>query len=657
MADEHGIARIDGKTHAISLVNGIQNNCGGGVGGCVVAGGGFGWSDDGSRGAIYKGDRDGNIVATYPAEIGAGFMSYSDGVLWVGNYDDGTVIGVDTITGKKATTYRFGHPTSDVAAGDGVLLLSLAPGRPFEARIDSLPGTVAKFFAHAGELGGGDEPAFNTDPAAYEIEYATCAKLLNYPDRPPPEGLQLRPEVAAAMPKVSTDGRTYTFTVRPGYRFSPPSNQAVTAETLRYTIERALSTRLAENSFGPIPPGPLFIDDIEGEQAFRDGAAEHISGLRAHGDTLSITLVEPSPDFLERLALPFFCPVPTGTPFVAGGPRTGPDGGIYSAGPYYVADWGNGSYVILKRNPNYHGPRPHLLDAIAIREDAAASAALDRVQNRGWDGITSLPDPVLEPGSLVDQQWGTGSVAATRGDQRYFLTPELGIRFIAFNSSRGIFADERVRRAASLALDRDALAAAWAGIPTDQLLPSAVPGYRDQDLYPLSGSVGEAKALMHGRTGIAVMAIPSGCEPCTEAAQLVRADLAAIGIRVRVRALDDLKGTLDSGAEFDLVDANTEILYPDAGSFLAQMLRDIPRGWLPPGVKTKIDGVATLSGDARQSAAGRVADELATHEVPVAAYSVPQTSQFIGPRIGCRLFTSFGYGLDLAALCMNGSAS
>jgi hypothetical protein len=179
---------------------------------------------------------------------------------------------------------------------------------------------------------------------------------------------------------------------------------------------------------------------------------------------------------------------------------------------------------------------------------------------------------------------------------------------------------------------------------------------------------------MGDRTGIAVMAIPKGCDRCTEAASLVRADLAAIGIQVRVRELDDLQGALDSGAKFDLLDASTVILYPDAGSFLAQMIHEtglvlehpgeqdlglhaIPYGWLPPGVQRQIEGLAYLSGDARQTAAGRVSDALATDEVPVAAYGVPQTSQFVGPGVGCRLFTSFGYGLDLAALCLSGSAS
>jgi DNA-binding SARP family transcriptional activator/ABC-type oligopeptide transport system substrate-binding subunit len=671
MADERGIARIDGETNALTPASGIRDNCGGGNGGCVVAGGGFGWTDDGSKGATYKVDRAGHIAATYPTGVGSGFLSYGDDVLWVANADNGTVTGIDALTGSIKTRYSFGHPVGELIAGDGVLLVGVRPGLPLEARIDSLTGTGAKFFAHWNELGAG-EPALSTDTGAYQIEFATCAKLLNYPDEPPPEGWQLQPEVAAAMPTLSRDSRTYTFRIRPGYRFSPPSNQPVTAETFRYSIERALSPRLAEGPVVPDPPGPHVIDDIEGERAFLDGTASNISGLRATGDTLSITLTKPSLDFLERLALPFFCPVPVGTPFVAGAPhREVPagDGSIVSAGPYYVAYYGGDGYVILKRNPNYHGPRPHELDFIAIREDADASAALDGVQNFGWDGITSLSDPELDPGGPLARRWGPGSVAAAGGDQRYSLTPELGSRYIVFNSSRGIFADQRVRRAASLVLDRDALAAAWADVPTDQLLPPALPGYREKALYPLSGSVAQARALMHGRTGTALMAIPSGCDRCTDAAHVVQADLAAIGIEVRVRVLDDLRGALESGAKFDLVDAGTVILYPEAGSFLAQMIHEIglvnehpgpedlglhaiPLGWLPPGVHKKIEALAKLRGDARQAAAGRVADMLATDEVLAAAYGVPPTSQFVAPRIGCRLFTPFGYGLDLAALCL-----
>jgi ABC-type oligopeptide transport system substrate-binding subunit len=460
------------------------------------------------------------------------------------------------------------------------------------------------------------------------------------------------------MPTVSADGRRYTFTIRPGYQFSPPSNEPVTAETFRYSIERALSPNLAQNPTGQTPLGPQFIDDIEGEQAFRDGTARSISGLRANGDTLSITLTKPSPDFPERLALPFFCPVPRGTPFVAGAARhvtTTDHGSIVSAGPYYVDDSFEG-YVILKRNPNYHGPRPHALDAIAIREDADASAALDAVERQRADGITSMSDPVIDPGGAVDRRWGAGGTAVRHGGPRLFLTPEARTRFIAFNTSRGIFSDPVVRRAAAMALDRIALAAAWGAAPTDQLLSPALP-HQNRDLYPLRPSVAKAAALMRGRGAFhAVMPIASDCERCAVVANLVQTDLAVIVIDVEIRKVDDLSEVMKTGAVFDLLDTDTWIPYPDPASFLRQMLRDLPAGWVPAAISAKIQHAAGLNGSARQNTASALADSLAADQVPVAAYGVPQTSQVVGPRVGCQVFTTFGYGLDLAALCVNGSS-
>jgi DNA-binding SARP family transcriptional activator/ABC-type transport system substrate-binding protein len=654
VGDERGIARIDAQTDVLTPVTGIQGNCGGGGGGCVEAGGGSGWTSHDAKGSVYKVDRAGHIAATYSTGIGTGFLSFSDGVLWAANIDKGTVTGIDTVTGKPTVTYRLGHPVDTMVAGGGVLLAGLLTGRPIEERINSLTGTVAKFFAHPGQLRD-EEPALITDPGGNQIEFATCAKLLNYPDRPAPEGWRLRPEVAAAMPTISPDGRRYRFTIRRGYRFSPPSNEPLTAETFRHTIERALSPRLARNPSGQIPPGPQFIDDIQGERKFRAGKARHIAGLQASGNTLTITLTRASPDFLDRLALPFFCPVPRGTALVAGAPhhdRANGDDYLVSAGPYYVANYSNDDYVILRRNPNYRGPRPHAFDAIAITEKGDASAALDRIQNEKWDGITSMLDPALEPGALIDRRWGAESSAAP-GDRRYFLTPESATRFIAFNASRGPFADIRVRRAAALAIDRNALATAWGALATDQLLSSALPGFRDRDLYPLSESIARARKLMDGRRRQALMTIPSGCDRCTEAAHVLRENLAAVGIDVTIRKLDDLAAAIESGAEFDLLDTSAHLPYPDTASFLDHMFAGIPSRWLPASVRARVEGVAALSGDRRQAAATSLADRLATVDTPVAAYGTPQISQFISPRIGCRVFSPFANGLNLAAACID----
>ena len=648
-ADERGIARIDVATNGVTRASGIQGNT------WVAAGGGFGWTSDSSKGVVYKVDRAGHLVETYATGLGAGFMSYMNGTLWVGNNNEGTVTGIDAVTGEL-TTYRFEHPVETIVAGGGALLVHLPRGPAEEDLIDSIPGKVVKLFSDSGQLGQGDEPALNTSPGSFQVDYATCAMLMNYPDERGAAGRRVRPEIAAAMPTLSPDGRTYTFKIRPGYRFSPPSNQPVTGGTFRYTIERALSPRLRDNPSGLAPPGPRFVRDIEGEKAFLDGRAEHISGLRASRDTLSITLTKPSPDFLARLALPFFCPVPVGTPFVAGAPArqqpSRPGGGrIASAGPYYVSDFSNEEHVILKRNPNYHGPRPHAFDAIAIRERVAASAALDRTQHRGYDGITTMTDPLLAVGGAVDRQWGAKSAAAGRGDQRYFATPLPRARFIAFNASRGIFADRRVRRAAALALDRSAMAGAWSALPTDQLLSPALPGYRDRDLYELHPSLTHARRLMHRRTGHALMVVQRACDACATVAQLVRGRLAAIGIDVEIETRAFAQPGSEHVAAYDLIDTETAIPYADSASFLTQLIEDTPPGWIAPATRAKVRHAAGLNDATRQGSAAALADRLVSDEVAVAAYATPVISQFIGPGVGCRIFNPFSYGLDLAALC------
>src|SRR2546421_7609962 len=55
------------------------------------------------------------------------------------------------------------------------------------------------------------DPALAQSPEAWELEYATCAKLLDYPPRSGYRGTRLVPEVAAALPTISPDRLTYAF--------------------------------------------------------------------------------------------------------------------------------------------------------------------------------------------------------------------------------------------------------------------------------------------------------------------------------------------------------------------------------------------------------------------------------------------------------------
>src|ERR1051325_1218316 len=105
---------------------------------------------------------------------------------------------------------------------------------------------------------------------AWGLEYATAAKLYNYPDKPGPAGSKLVPEVAskftvsrngvppavvASKFTVSRNGRVYTFTLRKGFRFS--DGKAVTAKNFTYAIDRTANKDLAS-------PGAAFITDPNG---------------------------------------------------------------------------------------------------------------------------------------------------------------------------------------------------------------------------------------------------------------------------------------------------------------------------------------------------------------------------------------------------------
>ena len=284
-------------------------------------------------------------------------------------------------------------------------------------------------------------------------------------------GRTLRPEVAAAMPAVSADGRTYTFRVRPGFRFSPPSGQAVTAETFRYTIERALSPKLATG--GRPNAVAQLLGDIVGASAYASGKAPHIRGITVRGRHDHVP-ADTGRRRLPRAAPPsFFCPVPIGTPVVAGGDGSTP---IAMAGPYYVAS-ASGDQVMVERNPNYAGDaaasdRAHRLHGGRHRGRGrlARRARPGRLRQRHTVGDD--PTGPLAPGRRARPRLRArepgGSSRAARATSP---SPAPGVDAIAFNTRRPLFRDARMRRAVAYALDRAALARVFGEQPSDRLVP------------------------------------------------------------------------------------------------------------------------------------------------------------------------------------------
>jgi len=92
---------------------------------------------------------------------------------------------------------------------------------------------------------------------------STCTHLMTYPDKPLPQGLRLVPEVAAAYPQVSPDQKTFTFTLRSGFRFS--DGTPVRASAFAHAIDRTLLAARAHVS------DPQYLSDIVGANAVLAG--------------------------------------------------------------------------------------------------------------------------------------------------------------------------------------------------------------------------------------------------------------------------------------------------------------------------------------------------------------------------------------------------
>jgi DNA-binding SARP family transcriptional activator/ABC-type transport system substrate-binding protein len=624
------VKRIDPATDEITASAAVPGNSS-----SIAFGGSYVWVSNEVEGTVSKIDESGRLVASYDTGPGAHQVSYADGTLWVANQDDGTVTGIDAVTGEERT-FRFGHPLQSVAALPGRLLVELNAGRTFEDRIDALRGKVARLIVPIYQLGDPDPavgPAPN--PFIFQVEHATCAPLLGYPDAAAPAGQRLVPEVAKAWPSRSRDRRTYTFVVRKGFRFAPPSGASLDAQTFRFSIERALSPRL-----GPRALGIRYLADVEGATQFHAGRAAHVAGISLRGNRISFTLVRPSPDFLERLALPYFCPVPRGTPILDGGVQGTPPPG---AGPYTVKDAFNGEYLILVRNPYYGGRRPQRLDAIGFREGIAADKAIRRVVAGHWDVLEDT-DPLVRPGGIAARRFA--SAANTTGVS-YRAFAGSSTVYLALDARRPPFSNAAFRQKLAWAIDRRTLAASVGAEPTTHLLP---PGVRGGGFPAVTGSPSRKPfARVSVRLGF-----QAGDEGGSAVAEAVRAELAPLGIDVRPVAVRDLEAALrDPNTPIRVAALQTETRFPDPGSFLMQMLgRDVPAAWLPPSTRTSVARLRALTGKARDDAAQALASRLATRDVPVIAYGAPTVGTVVGPRLGCRIWNGVDQGFDLTALCL-----
>ena len=361
------------------------------------------------------------------------------------------------------------------------------------------------------------DPAQSYTVEGWQAMWNVYLTLLVYERQPGARGAQLRPGLAAAMPRITRGGRVYTFTLRRGLRYS--SGRAVRATDFEYSIKRLF---LSESQ------GVGYYTGIVGAERFARTGRGDIAGITANNRRRTVTfrLTTPRADFLNALALLFAAPVPTGTP--NRDISTSPLLAGIATGPYRFSAYTPNRSFVMTRNrffkPTRHVPRgnPNRIVFDIINSD---TQALQRVISRQADyNYHTVPSDRLAD---VQRRYGNRLRIYTPPNTYYFW---MNTRAAPFNKLN-------MRKAVNYAIDRRALVRIYGGLarPTQQVLPPGFPGYRRLTLYPYNLARARQLVQQAGERGTAVL-VWTRDRPDVRRANAYLADqLEKIGLRPTIR--------------------------------------------------------------------------------------------------------------------------
>jgi peptide/nickel transport system substrate-binding protein len=333
--------------------------------------------------------------------------------------------------------------------------------------------------------------------------------LVGYKHLPGAAGNQIVADIATTVPKPTNGGKTYTFHIKPGVKFSPPVNRQVTSADFLNEFKRIATPKDgAQYSF--------YYSVIKG---FTSGKGKTISGIQTpNPSTIVFNLTAPTGDFLYRLSMPAAGPQPNEVTkcFDGQAEKYGQD--MVSTGPYMIQgidkldtsscanvkpvsgyDGATGTHMILVRNPNYEQKTDQYRKNLPDEFDFLVDANSDDIFNKVSAG--EFQDEVANPPSQVLRRYvqqHSSSLHQNSGDRTWYLT---------MNLTQAPFDDIHVRKAMNWIMDKHALVQAWGGptigqvanhIVPDTLFNNQLSEYKPYKTPGDRGSLSKAKAAMKG---------------------------------------------------------------------------------------------------------------------------------------------------------------
>lgn len=256
---------------------------------------------------------------------------------------------------------------------------------------------------------------------------------------------ELKPYLAEEMPEVSEDGKTITFKIKEGIKFSDGTD--LDANDVKFTF-----TLIADPSYDGRFTGTA--DYIEGYKEYHDGDAEDFSGIEVVDDhTVTFHLTETQYDSVSTLG---------GMGIISDEQYEYKKGDLgdykskndqpMGSGPYVLNSYDKASGASLTKNENYSGTGDYKIDRVIIKTIAEATE-LTSLQNGDINYLAENIDAdVIGPASLDEKLTFS-----------YYFRPAEG--YFGYNCQNGATADPAVRQALSYATNRQEFSDAYFKYP------------------------------------------------------------------------------------------------------------------------------------------------------------------------------------------------
>lgn len=409
--------------------------------------------------------------------------------------------------------------------GDATTTSAPVDGGTLVAAIDSDPGSL--------------NPAITTSGAVHVASELMFNGLVELDDEGTPQ-----PELAESW-EISDDGTVYTFTLREGVTWH--DGEPFTAEDVVYTFNEVLL-------------------DLHSRTAASVGS--NVASIEApDDDTVVFTFDAPYAPLLQQLDVTE-APILPAHVYEGTDPATNPANlEPVGTGPFEFVSYTPGTEIRLAAFDDYFKEGLPRLDEVVLRVITDRATALAALEQGEVDFLFSAPGPDRER-LLADDAYGSLETSINPGGSNCIMT-------ISFNLERPIVSDLEVRRALFHALDRDvfvdrvlfgdgevAAAPISSGIRFAHAEDIELPSFDPEEAASLLESAGWADQGGGTRTAQGVDGVEDGTPLAIDLlhfptfadyAQLIRSQLAEVGVEVELRPLDPpvFAETVFTGRDFD----------------------------------------------------------------------------------------------------------